>query len=103
MILLTSAGRSSGFTAKASTARPPLADRYVALARQRYGEEHTEHATAIAWLATVYHARVATPRPLSVGAGDARSVTHGTRAKVRQVFGHARVRWRVLFLASASS
>ena len=38
-----------------------------------------------------------------MGAGDALSVTHGTRAKVRQVFGYARVRWRVLFLGSPSS
>src|SRR5688500_16444719 len=35
----------------------PLAERYVALARQRHGEEHTEFATANAWLASVYRAQ----------------------------------------------
>ena len=29
----------------------PVAERYVALARQKHGEEHTEFAAAIAWLA----------------------------------------------------
>lgn len=33
----------------------PLAEQYVAIARQRYGKEHTEFATAIAWLASVYY------------------------------------------------
>ena len=32
----------------------PLAERYVALARQRYGEEHSEYATAITWLGSLY-------------------------------------------------
>jgi len=31
----------------------PIAERYVASARQKHGEEHTEYATAIAWLAYV--------------------------------------------------
>jgi tetratricopeptide (TPR) repeat protein len=35
----------------------PLAERYVALARQRYGEEHGEFASSITWLANVYAAR----------------------------------------------
>jgi hypothetical protein len=35
----------------------PLAERYVAIARQRHGKEHTEFATAIAWLASVYYAQ----------------------------------------------
>src|SRR5262245_45556027 len=44
----------------------PIAERYVALARQKYGEEHTEFATAIAWLASVYRAqgRYAEAEPL---------------------------------------
>src|SRR5436190_815496 len=29
----------------------PIAERYVALARQKHGEEHTEFARAILWLA----------------------------------------------------
>ena len=41
----------------------PIAERYVALARQKHGEEHTEFATAIAWLAPSTRARAATPRP----------------------------------------
>jgi CHAT domain-containing protein/tetratricopeptide (TPR) repeat protein len=32
----------------------PLAERYVALVAQKYGEEHTEYAEATWWLATVY-------------------------------------------------
>jgi CHAT domain-containing protein/tetratricopeptide (TPR) repeat protein len=32
----------------------PIAERYVALARQKHGDTHTEYATAIAWLANVY-------------------------------------------------
>ena len=35
----------------------PLAERYVALSRQRYGEEHGEFASSITWLANVYAAR----------------------------------------------
>jgi hypothetical protein len=35
----------------------PLAELYVAIARVRYGKEHTEFATAIALLASVYYAR----------------------------------------------
>ena len=35
----------------------PLAEEYVAIARQRYGNEHTEFATAISWLASVYYAQ----------------------------------------------
>jgi tetratricopeptide (TPR) repeat protein len=34
-----------------------MAERYVALARQKHGEEHTEFATAISWLAFVYDAQ----------------------------------------------
>ena len=44
----------------------PLAERYVALASQKHGEEHTEFATANAWLAFVYQAqgRYAEAEPL---------------------------------------
>src|SRR5262245_764855 len=35
----------------------PVAERYVALARGRYGEDHTETATAMQWLAFVYQAQ----------------------------------------------
>jgi CHAT domain-containing protein/tetratricopeptide (TPR) repeat protein len=35
----------------------PIAERYVASARQKHGEEHAEFATAISWLAYVYQAR----------------------------------------------
>ena len=35
----------------------PLAERYVSLARQRHGEEHTEFATAVSWLGFVYRAQ----------------------------------------------
>jgi CHAT domain-containing protein/tetratricopeptide (TPR) repeat protein len=44
----------------------PIAQRYVALARQKHGEEHTEYATAIAWLGFVYKAqgRYAEAEPL---------------------------------------
>jgi hypothetical protein len=35
----------------------PLAERYVALARQKYGEEHAEFAAAISRLATLYKAQ----------------------------------------------
>jgi len=35
----------------------PLAERYVAVARVRYGKEHEESATAISWLASVYYAQ----------------------------------------------
>ena len=31
----------------------PLAERYVALARRKHGENHTEYATAISWLASL--------------------------------------------------
>ena len=43
-----------------------IAERYVALARQRHGEEHTEFATALAWLGFVYRAqgRFAEAEPL---------------------------------------
>jgi tetratricopeptide (TPR) repeat protein len=33
----------------------PLAEQYVALARQRFGEENIEFASAIVWLANVYN------------------------------------------------
>jgi tetratricopeptide (TPR) repeat protein len=44
----------------------PLADRYVALARRKHGENHTEFAPAISWLAFVYKAqgRYAEAEPL---------------------------------------
>src|SRR5262245_38605100 len=44
----------------------PLAERYVALARQKHGEDHAEYATAISWLASVYEAqgRYAEAEPL---------------------------------------
>ena len=44
----------------------PLAERYVGLARERYGEERTEFATAISWLAALYRAqrRYAEAEPL---------------------------------------
>jgi tetratricopeptide (TPR) repeat protein/CHAT domain-containing protein len=44
----------------------PLAERYVALARQRYGEHRTEYATAISWLAGLYktQGRYAEAEPL---------------------------------------
>jgi tetratricopeptide (TPR) repeat protein len=32
----------------------PIAERYVALARQKHGDNHSEYATAIVWLASVY-------------------------------------------------
>jgi CHAT domain-containing protein/tetratricopeptide (TPR) repeat protein len=44
----------------------PIAERYVAVARERYGEERIEFATAIAWLAYVYQSqgRYAEAEPL---------------------------------------
>src|SRR5262245_10523335 len=44
----------------------PIAERFVALARQKHGEEHMEFAGAIAWLAFVYQAqgRLADAEPL---------------------------------------
>jgi hypothetical protein len=35
----------------------PIAERYVALVRQKHGDNHIEYATAIAWLAYVYEAQ----------------------------------------------
>jgi hypothetical protein len=35
----------------------PVAEEYVAIARQRYGREHPEFATAVAWVASVYYAQ----------------------------------------------
>jgi hypothetical protein len=35
----------------------PHAERYVAIARVRYGKEHREFETAISWLASVYYAQ----------------------------------------------
>ena len=45
----------------------PIAERYVTLARQQHGEEHPEFATALSWLAHVYHAqgRYAEAEPLA--------------------------------------
>jgi tetratricopeptide (TPR) repeat protein/CHAT domain-containing protein len=34
-----------------------IAVRYVTLARQKYGDDHTEYATAIAWLSNIYQAQ----------------------------------------------
>jgi tetratricopeptide (TPR) repeat protein len=44
----------------------PLADRYVALARQAHGEEHSEFANALGWLGVIYRAqrRYAEAEPL---------------------------------------
>jgi tetratricopeptide (TPR) repeat protein len=44
----------------------PLAKQYVATARQKHGEDHTEYADAISWLAHVYRAqgRFAEAEPL---------------------------------------
>jgi CHAT domain-containing protein/tetratricopeptide (TPR) repeat protein len=44
----------------------PIAERYVALARQKHGDNHTEYAASIAWLAYVYQAqgRYAEAEPL---------------------------------------
>jgi CHAT domain-containing protein/tetratricopeptide (TPR) repeat protein len=44
----------------------PIAERYVALARQKHGDDHTEYATAIDWLARVYdtQGRYAEAEPL---------------------------------------
>jgi CHAT domain-containing protein/tetratricopeptide (TPR) repeat protein len=44
----------------------PIAERYVAVAREKYGEERIEFATAIAWLAYVYQlqGRYAEAEPL---------------------------------------
>jgi CHAT domain-containing protein/tetratricopeptide (TPR) repeat protein len=38
-------------------AATPIAEHYVALARERHGEEHEEFATAISWLALLYGAQ----------------------------------------------
>ena len=35
----------------------PLAERYVALARQRYGEDNPEYATALTWLGSLYESQ----------------------------------------------
>ncbi len=35
----------------------PLAERYVALTRQRYGEDNPEYATALTWLGSLYEAQ----------------------------------------------
>ena len=45
----------------------PIAERYVALARQKHGDNHIEYATAIAWLAYVYQGqgRFAEAEPLA--------------------------------------
>src|SRR5262245_60167833 len=44
----------------------PVAEQYVALARQRHGEEHAEFSIAIAWLASLYNTqgRYAEAEPL---------------------------------------
>jgi tetratricopeptide (TPR) repeat protein/CHAT domain-containing protein len=34
-----------------------LAQKFVALARQRYGEDHTEYATAMSWLGVLYYSQ----------------------------------------------
>src|SRR6516165_455674 len=35
----------------------PIAERYVALAREKHGDSHIDYAEAIAWLAYVYQAQ----------------------------------------------
>jgi hypothetical protein len=35
----------------------PLAERYLAIARQRHGSGHLEFETAIAWLVSIYYAQ----------------------------------------------
>jgi CHAT domain-containing protein/tetratricopeptide (TPR) repeat protein len=62
--LLTAVGRLRGEGKYAEAI--PIAERAVDLARKRHGEEHTEFATAIAWLASVYRAqgRYAEAEPL---------------------------------------
>jgi tetratricopeptide (TPR) repeat protein len=44
----------------------PIAEQYVALARQKYGDNHAEYAAAISWLANIYQAqgRYAEAEPL---------------------------------------
>jgi tetratricopeptide (TPR) repeat protein len=44
----------------------PIAERYVALAHEKHGDEHLEYATAITWLATFYRTqgRYAEAEPL---------------------------------------
>jgi hypothetical protein len=44
----------------------PIGERYVALARQKHGEDHPEYLTAISWLAYAYAAqgRYAEAEPL---------------------------------------
>src|SRR5512144_2344679 len=48
----------------------PLAERYVALARQRYGEDNPEYATALTWLGSLYESqeRFTEAEPLLKGA-----------------------------------
>ena len=57
----------------------PLAERYVTLAGQKHGEEHTEFATAIGWLALVYQAqgRLSEAEPLYKRAVTIREKAHG--------------------------
>ena len=45
----------------------PLAERYVALTRQRYGEDNPEYATALTWLGSLYELqqRFAEAEPLA--------------------------------------
>ena len=67
MILLPSVDQVSRLHSQGKYAEAvPLAERYVALARQKHGEEHTEFATAISWLAGLYRAqgRYAEAEPL---------------------------------------
>ncbi len=54
--------RSQGKSSEAQ----PAAERYVTLARQRFGEQHPEYGTAVAWLATIYQdlGRYAEAEPL---------------------------------------
>ena len=48
----------------------PLAERYVELTRQNYGEQHAEHANALAWLGGLYRTqgRIVESEPLIVRA-----------------------------------
>ncbi|HET9572980.1 MAG TPA: alpha/beta hydrolase [Methyloceanibacter sp.] len=53
-----------------TAAAVPLAERYVELARQRYGEDNLEFATALTWLGSLYESqgRFAEAEPLLKGA-----------------------------------
>jgi hypothetical protein len=54
----------------------PLAERYVAIARQRHGSGHPEFETAVAWLASVYYAQVVMCLGAEARPGERTAVTH---------------------------